>query len=79
MRLYLESQNYWNETKEKESKDQIKKAILKAFQAAEKIPKPGVEDMFTDVYDVKTPLIERQEKELHRLLKEYPEHFESKH
>ena len=79
LRLYLENQKYWNDDKEKAARSDIRKNILKAFQAAEKIPKPELKDMFTDVYDEKTPLIKRQEEELHRLLKEYPEHFENKH
>eukprot|EP00835_Amoeboradix_gromovi_P004727 NODE_387_length_9532_cov_0.176402.p8 type:complete len:115 gc:universal NODE_387_length_9532_cov_0.176402:4817-5161(+) len=79
MRLYLESQNYWDDETEKLAKESIRKSILQAFQSAENVAKPGLEDMFTDVYDKKTPLIERQENELHRLLKEYPEHYVNKH
>ena len=79
LRLYLESQKYWNDELEKTARTDIRKQILKAFQAAEKIPKPSLEDMFTDVYDEKTPQIKLQEQELHRLMKEYPEHYVNKH
>eukprot|EP00834_Sanchytrium_tribonematis_P000768 NODE_14_length_51535_cov_1.125049.p46 type:complete len:115 gc:universal NODE_14_length_51535_cov_1.125049:5994-5650(-) len=79
LRLYLENSKLWNADLEKETKSAVRKSILKAFQAAEKIPKPDIKDMFTDVFDTKTHIIEEQETELHRILKEYPEHYENKH
>ena len=79
MRLYLHSKKYWDDEKEKNAKDTIRKSILKAFQAAEKIPKPSIEHMFTDVYHEKTPILKRQEAEMHRIVEEYPEHYQNKH
>jgi 2-oxoisovalerate dehydrogenase E1 component alpha subunit len=48
---------------------------LKAFSGAEKVKKPSLDELFTDVYDVKPKHLEEQEAEMKRLVKKYPEHF----
>lgn len=49
--------------------------VLEALEAAEKLPKPPLTDLFTDVYDKLTPNLIEQQNELLNHLKKYPEHY----
>lgn len=51
MRKFLESKGWWSDAEEESLKEVQKKQVLKAFQDAEKLLKPSLTDMFTDVYD----------------------------
>jgi hypothetical protein len=68
-------------------KKQARKDILDAFGAAEKLSKPPVMEMFNgdvscsnsiDVYDELTPALKEQKLELERLMKAYPDAYDSK-
>jgi 2-oxoisovalerate dehydrogenase E1 component alpha subunit len=74
-RKYLTSKNLWSDDVEKEFAADTRKQILKAFSQAEKRLKPSIEGLFSDVYDVMPQHLVEQEKELKRLVKEYPEHY----
>jgi 2-oxoisovalerate dehydrogenase E1 component alpha subunit len=74
-RKYMESKNWWSQAEEDLHKNAIKKELLEAFTQAEKVPKPALRHLFTDVYDELTPQLKEQEAELHRILKAYPEHY----
>lgn len=50
-RLFLESQGVWNAEKEAAARDAAKKEVLDAFNKAEAVKKPSVDELFTDVYD----------------------------
>ena len=49
---------------------------LPALSSAEKKKKPSISSMFDDVYDKRTPDLERQHKELLDHLEEYGEHYD---
>lgn len=49
-RMYLENHNWWSDKHQKDFVTSAKKQILKAFAAAEKLPKPEWQEMFHDVY-----------------------------
>ncbi|KAI8920093.1 thiamine diphosphate-binding protein [Powellomyces hirtus] len=76
-RKYLEKKGYWTDAEETEFKKSIRSRILKEFAAAEKIKKPSLDHMFTDVYAGEQPwnLVE-QEAEMRRLVKEFPQHYD---
>jgi 2-oxoisovalerate dehydrogenase E1 component alpha subunit len=74
-RQYLEHKHLWNEDLEKEFQEKIRKEVLKAFSKAEKLKKPNIDELFTDVYDVIPSHLQEQQKELKRILRDYPEHF----
>eukprot|EP00842_Homolaphlyctis_polyrhiza_P004938 jgi/Hompol1/5445/HPOL_001696-RA len=76
-RRYLEDRNMWSEEEEQEFRKDMRKKLLKAFAAAEKLKKPPVEYMFTDVYDELTPALKEQMAELERLMEKYPEHYDT--
>ena len=49
-RKYLERKGMWSETDEKKTQDETNREIDEAVQHAEKLPKPALETLFTDVY-----------------------------
>lgn len=49
-RRYLEKRGVWTETVEKELQDEVMKETNDAARAAEGVPKPGLETIFSDVY-----------------------------
>lgn len=51
MRKFLESKGWWSDAEEESLKATQKKQVLKAFQDAEKLLKPSLTGMFSDVYD----------------------------
>lgn len=62
---------------EADFKKQIRADVLKAFGEAEKISKPALSEMFTDVYgsDEKPWNLREQEAELKKLMELYPEEY----
>ena len=55
--------------------DSEKMDVIDAMRQAEQKPKPGVEDLFTDVYESIPPLLEQQQKELYAHMKKYPKQY----
>jgi pyruvate dehydrogenase E1 component alpha subunit len=49
-RLYLERKKLWTEADEKRAQDETNREIDEVIQHAEKLPKPALETLFTDVY-----------------------------
>jgi len=49
-RKYLERKGMWSEIDEKHTQDETNREIEEAVQHAEKLPKPALETLFTDVY-----------------------------
>ncbi len=47
--------------------------VLRALERAEVKPKPGVDELFTDVYAEKPRHLKEQEEELSEHMKKYPE------
>ncbi|KAG5458668.1 MAG: thiamine diphosphate-binding protein [Olpidium bornovanus] len=78
MRKYLENKGWWSEEAEKAHRSEIRTAILESFAMAERRPKPPVEDLFTDVYDVPPPSLVAQKNELRRLMEKFPDHLAAK-
>ncbi|KAI8819846.1 thiamine diphosphate-binding protein [Fimicolochytrium jonesii] len=75
-RKYLEKKDWWSQKEEDSFKKDIRAKILKSFAAAEKVKKPPVKYLFTDVYAGEQPWnLKEQEQELHRLMKEHPQHY----
>lgn len=76
LRKWMEAKGIWNEKMEKESRDSIRRDLLKAFQEAEKEKKPAIRTMFEDVYEELTPDLKAQMKELKAHLDQYPEEYD---
>ncbi|KAK4197339.1 thiamine diphosphate-binding protein [Triangularia verruculosa] len=76
LRKWMESKGFWDEHKEKEARDSIRRDVLKAFAEAEKLKKPAIKNMFEDVYEEMTPDLKAQMKELSEHLDRYPDEYE---
>lgn len=74
-RGYLEGKGWWDEEKETNLRQIERRNVLKAMNAAEQKPKPQIEDMFLDVYDIKPRHLVEQEKALGEHLKLYPKEY----
>jgi 2-oxoisovalerate dehydrogenase E1 component alpha subunit len=75
LRKWLENKGIWNEDLEQQTRDELRKAILKEFSAAEHEKKPPLKELFTDVYENLTEEAEAQRQELRRILETYPEEY----
>lgn len=76
LRKWMEAKGIWNENMEKESRDSIRRDLLKAFQEAEREKKPPMRTMFEDVYEELTPDLKAQMKELKEHLDQYPDEYD---
>ncbi|KAK0673220.1 thiamine diphosphate-binding protein [Cercophora samala] len=76
LRKWMESKGFWDEQKEKEARDSIRRDVLKAFAEAEKLKKPAIKNMFEDVYEELTPDLKAQMKQLSEHLDRYPEEYD---
>ncbi|KAI1434748.1 2-oxoisovalerate dehydrogenase alpha subunit [Xylaria sp. CBS 124048] len=76
LRKYMEVKGFWDEAKEREARDMIRRDVLKAFSRAEKEKKPAIRAMFEDVYEELTPDLKAQMKELREHLEKYPDEYE---
>jgi Pyruvate/2-oxoglutarate dehydrogenase complex, dehydrogenase (E1) component, eukaryotic type, alpha subunit len=76
LRKWLENQGIWSEDQEKETRDAMRKAVLKEFGEAENEKKPSLRDAFTDVYEEITEEQREQMAELKRILETYPDEYD---
>jgi 2-oxoisovalerate dehydrogenase E1 component alpha subunit len=81
LRRYMESRGWWDAEKEEALAAAERKAVLVAMTAAERKPKPGVEDLFTDVYGDETlpAHLAEQREALKAHMAKYPDHYVSGH
>ena len=63
-RKYLEKKRIWNETYEKQAQDEANRQLDEAIEHAEKLPRPAIETLFTDVYEQMPWNLEEQLREL---------------
>ena len=64
---------------EKKQIEDARKQVLEALDKAEKQEKPGVEELFTDVYDQMTKPLLEQKAELEKHISLYPDHYSNIH
>ena len=76
LRKWMESNGLWDEEKEKDTRSRIRKEVLKAFAAAEKVKKPALREMFTDMYEEVTDEGKAHMQELRRLVDTYPAEYD---
>lgn len=76
LRKWMEAKGYWDEVKEKEARDSLRKEVLKGFSEAEKVKKPALRTMFEDVYEDLTPDLKAQMAELKDILERYPNEYD---
>ncbi|EED21194.1 2-oxoisovalerate dehydrogenase complex alpha subunit, putative [Talaromyces stipitatus ATCC 10500] len=75
LRKWLESKGAWNEELEQQARTDLRAAILKEFNAAEREKKPALKEMFNDVYESLTEEQEMQREALRKHLEKYPDEY----
>jgi 2-oxoisovalerate dehydrogenase E1 component alpha subunit len=76
LRKWMERNGLWNDDLERDTREELRRAILKEFCAAEKEKKPPLKEMFGDVYEKLTEDAEAQRVELRRILEAYPDEYD---
>ncbi|KAG7286039.1 hypothetical protein NEMBOFW57_008338 [Staphylotrichum longicolle] len=76
LRKWMEAKGCWDENKEKEARESIRRDVLKAFSEAEREKKPPIRTMFEDIYEELTPDLRNQMKELKSQLERYPDEYD---
>ena len=76
LRKWLQGKGLWDEEKEKETRSEIRKAVLEAFAKAEREKKPAVREMWTDVYEEITEEQRKQMEELRGVVERYPAEYD---
>ena len=76
LRKYMEANGLWSEEQEKEAQESIKKAVLKAFNKAEREKRSPIYEMMRDTYEEMTEEQMSQLKELKDIVGRYPEEYD---
>ncbi|KAF3440606.1 hypothetical protein FNV43_RR18890 [Rhamnella rubrinervis] len=76
-RKWIENNGWWNGERETQLRNSVKEELLHAIQVAEKVEKPPVADIFTDVYDVPPSNLRVQEKLLRETIERHPQDYPS--
>ena len=72
---WLLKQGWLNEAEDEAAKDKIREEILAALKVAEKVQKPALEELVSDVYDTPIPALQKQYEELKEHIKQHPEAY----
>lgn len=76
LRKWMENKGIWDEEMEREAQDSIKKAVLKAFNKAEREKRPAIRHMMTDMYENLTEEQVAQMADLKDILERYPGEYD---
>ncbi|KUI69293.1 2-oxoisovalerate dehydrogenase subunit alpha, mitochondrial [Cytospora mali] len=76
LRKWMEANGIWDEKKEKEARESIRRDLLKAFQEAENEKKPPIRALFEDIYEELTPDLKNQMRELKEHIEKYPDEYD---
>ncbi|MCH8537391.1 MAG: thiamine pyrophosphate-dependent dehydrogenase E1 component subunit alpha [Alkalimonas sp.] len=74
-RLWLINKGWLDDDSDTEQTTALRQEILSALKVAEKIAKPAVEEMITDVYAEPTEMSQQQLNELKAHIKKYPDDY----
>ena len=74
-RLWLIEKGWLNEADDKTTIDALRGEILDALKVAEKVAKPGIEHLISDVYKEPIPALQQQLEELKAHIRKYPEAY----
>ncbi|KAI7742651.1 hypothetical protein M8C21_025539 [Ambrosia artemisiifolia] len=76
-RTWIENNGWWSDQVESEHRSNIRKQLSQAIQAAERVEKPPVADLFSDVYDVPPTNLNEQEASLREHIKKHAQEYPS--
>lgn len=75
MKNWLLAQQWWDEDKEKSLYDKLREKVLAAVKVSEKISKPHIDTLITDVYDVPSTQLKAQLEQVKAHVNKYPEAY----
>jgi len=75
MKNWLLAQKWWDETQDSSLFEKLRNDVLAAVKVAEKIAKPALRELVTDVYAEVPQHIEKQYSELVEHIKQYPDAY----
>jgi 2-oxoisovalerate dehydrogenase E1 component subunit alpha len=75
MKNWLIKQNWWDEAQETALFEKYREDVLAAVKVAEKIDKPHIDTMITDVYDVPSAQLQAQLDDVKAHVNKYPEAY----
>jgi 2-oxoisovalerate dehydrogenase E1 component alpha subunit len=75
MKNWMLQQKWWDEAQETALFEKYREEVLAAVKVAEKIDKPHIDTMITDVYDVPTAQLKSQLDEVKAHVNKYPEAY----
>ncbi|KAF7557705.1 hypothetical protein G7Z17_g442 [Cylindrodendrum hubeiense] len=76
LRQWLEHKQLWSESKDNETRTQIRKDVIQELKLAEREKKPALSAIFSDVYADLTEEAEAQRQELKRIMSKYPQEYD---
>lgn len=75
MKNWMLAQNWWDEDQDKALFEALREEVLAAVKVSEKINKPHIDSLITDVYDVPSKQLEVQLAQVKAHVKKYPEAY----
>ncbi|MCF6436970.1 MULTISPECIES: thiamine pyrophosphate-dependent dehydrogenase E1 component subunit alpha [Pseudoalteromonas] len=72
---WLLKQGWLDEKEDEAQKEKIREDILAAVKVAEKVQKPALEELVSDVYDTPIPSLQKQYEELKEHIKQHPDAY----
>lgn len=75
LRHYIMDRGYWTDDQDKDLKAAFKKEVLQTIKEVEKVPKPPVRDLFTDVYKEMPPHLETQMQYMLKHVEQYRDQY----
>ncbi|PIM98280.1 Branched chain alpha-keto acid dehydrogenase complex, alpha subunit [Handroanthus impetiginosus] len=76
-RKWLEGEGWWTSLDETDIRNHARQEVLLAIQVAEKVEKPTLKEIFTDVYDSPPSNLCDQEESLREMVKRHPQDYPS--
>lgn len=70
---WIASRQWWNESDEAQHRAAIRREVLQSLERASRKPKPGLSDMFTDVYDTLPPHLMEQQQQVMEHVRRHPD------
>jgi 2-oxoisovalerate dehydrogenase E1 component alpha subunit len=74
-KLWLINKGWLQEADDASTYEKYREEVLSAVKVAEKLPVPKLDDLIEDVYDVPTPALKKQLKELKQHINKYPKAY----
>ncbi len=75
MKNWMLAQNWWHENQDKALFEQLREKVLAAVKVSEKIDKPHIDTLITDVYDVPSTQLKAQLAQVKAHINKYPEAY----